>query len=658
MLRASSLGSILIRTILEPCPWKYQTLLPLFHQQTRATHAECSKPGQIEYGDVGNVHVSSNVQTEQQNSQNIEASGKDVRNENMEQSIPETPANVFVQHMLSLERERREAAGGSDLSVRQKPPYATGKSPYSTPLRPLYGGKLKYGSSYKKPDALSAPMLYPDMDVEVAEDEPKDNAHFFTVTTSTPHNNMSDQDLYYHLCHVISNTDHVEDAWTAYSTILSLPPPKERRRGDPPIPFQHLHRLCRLLSRNRPKTRTQFLRLLSILYTIRKHGGTVHLFEWNSLIANAGSGWRGSKSHDFQLALDVFDDMVSGTNPGLSFSPSDYPPLDQLPQSVQPDIYTYNSLISIAAKTLYGRAIARATAMLQASGHSPDRITHLSLLVYFSHTRQLNGVRTTLLKMRQQKLELGVDGINACIWAFGRHGKLEWVDRIYRTLRHNTHPEPAETIKPIIEALDDEFIDISPYMMPNLITFSTVIQIMAWHGNLTRTYNVLMDMLSSLNMEQGAPLMRDEEGKIQYTTYAAIHTSFRSLFLGFFRHGVYLRNDFTSRLQDRKWTISNLQAIFDTYIALPEPIPPSRRMVYWIMVAFDRTSDHDVELMRQVWMQLEEHFEIPLKYGDRLRVLRDKLFSSEAADYFRKHGFHANKPQSRNPFSYKYSQNS
>ncbi|KAE9405912.1 hypothetical protein BT96DRAFT_1015180 [Gymnopus androsaceus JB14] len=391
-----------------------------------------------------------------------------------------------------------------------------------------------------------------------------------------------------------------------------------------------------LLSQNRPRTRTQFLRLLSILYTIRKYDGKIQQFEWNSLIANAGTGWRGSKSKDFELALDVFEDMVSGNPPGSSFSPSDYPVADMPPQPVEPDIYTYNTLISIAAKTLHGRTIARATGMLRSSGHSPDRITHLSLCA--NKTWNLEWMELT-----------------ACLWAYGRSGKLQWVENVYRVLRHNTYPEPAEVINPIIESLKDDLIDISPLMRPNAITFSTVIQLMAWNGHLAMTYTVLMDMLSSVNMEPGAPLVRHDDDKIYYTNYPAMYTSFRSLFLGFSRHGVYLRTEDTSSLQERKWTLGNLQVIFDSYIGLSDPVYPSVSMIYWIMVAFDRTSNHDVELMRKVWTRLEERYDGPWGGTEhRLRRLRSMLFSQEAEAHLREHGFRTAKRVSRASLIYQY----
>ncbi|KAJ3936916.1 MAG: hypothetical protein NXY57DRAFT_930688 [Lentinula lateritia] len=663
MLRASSLGPILsstYRICIEQCPHLHQTAFPQHKRHIHITHmtpaSRLSNIPEAEnvHGPLHNVHAHNMTVTKGPKLKGLETFGKDALEiEKPQQPVLEDLEMDLVHIMLERERKGWETQKNQEsLYVRQVLPYTTGKLP--PPIPPLYGGKFKRGSSYKKSSVYSASMLHPNT---ISEGGQQDDVQVFTANPIP--DNMSNEDVYYHLCHVIANTTIAEDAWSAYSTILTIHSPEDRRRGDPPIPFEHLHRLCRLLSQNQPKTRTQFLRLLSILYTLRKHGGMVHKFEWNALIANAGTGWRGSKAKDFQLALDVFDDMVSGEPPGSSFSLSDYPPLSTPPQPIEPDIYSYNTLINIASKTFYGRAIGRATTMLRASGNPPDRITHLSLLVYFTHTQQLAGIRSTLLKMRQQNLELGLDGINACIWAYGRNGKLEWANHIYRVLRHNTHPEPSEIIDPIIEALKDECVEISPLMTPNAITFSTMIQLMAWNGHLTRTYTVLMDMLSAFNMEPGAPLVRGDDGEIHYTTYTALYSSFRSLFLGFSRHGIYLRNDFTSRLQDRKWTISNLQAIFDTYINLPDPIQPSVSMVYWILVAYDRTSDHNVELMRMVWGQLEKRYKGP--WGGpthRLRVLREMLFSSNAEAHLRRHGFRTATQESRSPFTYKYNANS
>lgn len=649
MLRASSLGPILnltYRNLRESCPYKLPAILSTSSRLNRLVH---TRP---EYQDARAPppHVFSSAETTDQDLESAELSRKDVRGSPTQDAL--------VREMLEREREGWKAEKeAKDIYVRQSLPYVTGKSHYSPPLPPLYGGKFKRGSSYKNLDTIPESVLFPS-DYRLEANSEGEDTRIFTAIAFP--DNISEEDLYYQLCHVLANTLNVENAWSAYSTILSISPQdRPRPRADPPIPFEHLHRLSRLLSQNLPKTRTQFLRLLSVLYTIRKHGGRIQQFEWNSLIANAGIGWRGSRSKDFELAFDIFEDMVSGNPPGSSFSPSNYPVADMPPQPVQPDIYTYNTLISIASKTLSSRTIARATAMLRSSGHSPDRITHLSLLVFFTHSRQLSGVRSTLSKMRQQNLEIGVDEINACMWAFGRSGKLELVKNIYSALRHNLYPEPEEVIGPILESMKNELIHISPLMRPNAITFSTVIQLMAWNGHLTLTYTVLMDMLSSLNLELGAPLVRDGEGEIHYTAYSAIYASFRSLFLGFSRHGVYLRTEDSSDFYQRKWTLSNLQVIFDSYIGLPDPIYPSKGMIYWIMVAFDRTSNHNVELMRKIWTQLEERFHGPWGGSHyRFHALRSMLFSEEARAYLRENGFRTGRRVSRSSLIYQYDQGS
>ncbi|KAF8897179.1 hypothetical protein BD779DRAFT_1667191 [Infundibulicybe gibba] len=175
---------------------------------------------------------------------------------------------------------------------------------------------------------------------------------------------------------------------------------------------------------------------------------------------------------DFNLALDIFNDLVTGRAPGTT---SSEPNLTQdgisVAQHPKPDIYTYTSLISIAARTLSGSAVRRATSLLQASGIPPNRITHLALLRYFTLTSQLSGVRSTLSKMRDQNLELGLD------------------------------EEIKETARRLQE---EEHIIISRETKADEITFTTMVQIMAYHGNFSAMLSVLMDMITSPNTEVGS----------------------------------------------------------------------------------------------------------------------------------------------------------
>ncbi|KAL0580924.1 hypothetical protein V5O48_001118 [Marasmius crinis-equi] len=515
--------------------------------------------------------------------------------------------------------------------VVESPSFFPGRSKYQLPLRPLYGGKYLYGKKF-----------LPSFPQHPAAETSGTDANATSPRTDIP--SESPYACFYRHLHVLANTQSSSEAWEAYSSLSKLPTPQDRSQG-PKIPFEHLHRLCRLLARKRPRTRTQFLRLLSILYTLRESGGMIHPFEWNALIANAGSGWRAIRPTDFKLAFDIFHEMASGMPPGSTLSPSDHPPLDDY-QPVTPDMFSYNTLINIATKTLYGRAVRRATGLLRASGHSPDRFTHLALLTFFTASVQITGIRATLLKMRQQGLELGLDGVNSCIWAFNKAGRLDTVRLIYHVLRHQSLSDPrlqAENDpdgKSIAEArakLDDECIFITEKMKPNETTFTAMIQVMAYHGDFHAAINIFLDMLASDNIEVGAPLVRgaNAQGEVDYSKYSPTYAVFRALFLGFARHG-------TDDAECRTWSLDNLREIYHDFMAFPDLDPPSRAKLYWILLAFDKTSGHDVEIIREVWLQMEEQFSFD--WGNRLRQLRAIIFSDDAEHHLHTMGFRLSPP--------------
>jgi hypothetical protein len=377
-----------------------------------------------------------------------------------------------------------------------------------------------------------------------------------------------------------------------------------------------------------------------VLTAIKEAGGEIKLHEWNALIDGAGKGWRRTSVDDFRTSLGIYQDMITGRAPGRSFvrDQGDENELLQTPP-LKPDIYTYTILISLASRTLHASAFRYATSLLASSGLAPNRITHLSLLTYFTFTKQLSGVQSTLLKMQEQNLELGLDGVNACLWSYGHNGRVDLVMMVYRLFRHNMCPEiyvGEDDVVSVAHRLRvEQHIIIPPDMKPNEITFTTVIQILAHHGNLLATLTVFMDMVSSQNLEMGAPLVPDENGILTPTSYSPTLPVFRAIFLGFSRHGVRLMKDgtapprfrATNPLGQPAWSLTNLQALFDTFLTLPENIVVSRSMVYWIMVAFEKTSGNDVALLRRVWKQLETRFKKP-RYGqsNRLRRIQAKLF--------------------------------
>ncbi|KAG7448936.1 uncharacterized protein BT62DRAFT_928942 [Guyanagaster necrorhizus] len=417
---------------------------------------------------------------------------------------------------------------------------------------------------------------------------------------------------YYHHLHVLASTQSETEAWASYTQLLKLPAP-ESFPENIPIPFPNLHRLCRLLSRSKPKNRTLFLRLLSVMYLIYRSGGQLQVFHWNALIDCAGKGLRKPRMEDFKLALDVFTDMITGKPPGATYSPSEYRVMSGLGEPIQPDIITYTTLLNIAAKTLQGHALRQAISLLRSSGLSPNRITHLCLMAYYTSTRDLNGIRGTLIQMHSRGLELGIDGVNSCMWAFA-HRRLDIVRDIYRILRHSISPEPnVEEIASLKQKLqEEETILIPEGMRPNKITFTSMVQCMSYNGDLDAALDTFYDMMTTDNVEVGAVLQPNTDGMLKPVPYNATHAIYRAFFLGFARHGDHMLDGLASRLQQKRpWSFDALQSIYDTFIIMPGDDVPTKTTIYWLMVAFNKVSGRDLACMRQVWTEMVERFHGP-----------------------------------------------
>lgn len=482
---------------------------------------------------------------------------------------------------------------------------------------------------------------------------------------------------------ILAKTSSANAAWGVYSELLSHPLPEDRPVQGCNIPFAHLHRLCRVLARKRPKTREVFMRLLSVLAVIHNANGTIYLHEWNTLIDSAGKGWRKTRSEDYKLAYSLYRDMVEGKAPGTHSTlyetlqnPANYATEQQSRTPIKPDIYTYNILINLAAHTLDGPSVHHAFMLLQSSGLRPTRLTQLSLLTYYASTSGLNGVREILQKMQTKGMVLGLDGINACIWVHGLCGNLGVVRMIYRLLRHNLHPESnhqneLEEVRRQLEL--DENIVISGTYRPNIVTFTTMIQVVAYHGDFLATLNIFTDMLGAENWEPGAPFFPGKGGQWHRATYPPSLSVFRGIFLGFSRHAVpppstdtyiplpprssalfpsfppsslssstyhppYHHHSYeldtsmasaefqTPTPSEPTWTLQNLETLFAVFLTCITE-KPSRSMIHWIMVAFDRASGHNVDLLRRVWNDLERVFNGPFAGPtNRLRKWQRALF--------------------------------
>ena len=411
---------------------------------------------------------------------------------------------------------------------------------------------------------------------------------------------------------VMDTTEKVEEAWEAYQRLCTMP----LLVGHSPIRYYaRLHRLARLLSKVKPRTRILFLRLLSVLSALHKNGGNVHTWEWNLLIDCAGKAWRKTRPEDFKAALDMYRDMLERKPPGSTFSRVSFlPPEKREVPSIQPDIVTYTTLLNIAGRTLQHSVLRHARSMLEMSGIPPNRITYLALIRYHSRKNDLTGVRTILSKMREQGMELGRDGVNACVWAYARAGRIDVASLLYRVVRHNLVPEDeagAHDVQVAIRQLSySEGLEIPATIKPDAVTYYTLIQCYAYHGDFPRTLEVFQEMVTvdgfvERNLPDDDPARTDESPSMP---------AFRALFLGFARHGG--KNDdllkraapVTGRLADRGWTLENLEGMFNVFVKLPHDSRPSERTVFWLLSAFDVLSGRDDSKLHYVWERLTERF--------------------------------------------------
>lgn len=432
------------------------------------------------------------------------------------------------------------------------------------------------------------------------------------------------------LQNILACTDSATEAWDAYEALMSLP----RLGKTPPIPYAHLHRLARLLASTKPRTRALFLRLLSVLSTLYAAGGHVHVWEWNALVDCAGKGWRKTRIEDLKTALDIFEDMVSQRGPGATFKRDEFAPPLRGPvtdrEVVKPDIVTYTTLLGIAGRTLQETTLRHVKSMLEASGLPFNRITYLVFIRYFTRRNDLYGVRTILLKMKEQGIELGLDGINSCIWAYARNGRLDVASMIFRLLRHRVIPED-EVGEYDINAIAKQLAATEGFILPENIkpdatTYYTLIQCYAYHGDLIRCLQAFMEMIAMSNSveglssgHRGAPL---SEGSLT-------SPAFRAIFLGFARHGrssshFQKAGPLTRRLAPSAWTLINLEALFNSFINLPSDVRPGDRTIYWVLMAFYILTDRDRKKLRKVWEKLVERF--GGGWGGRIERLRKYIY--------------------------------
>jgi hypothetical protein len=151
-----------------------------------------------------------------------------------------------------------------------------------------------------------------------------------------------------------------------------------------------------------------------------------------------------------------------------------------------------------------------------------------------------------------------------------------------------------------------------------------LIQMMAYIGHFQNVLNVFHDMLTFLNMEQGAPLLVDDSGELNPNTYQPTVAVYRNIFLGFAKHGIPNRR--TRKSDKSGWSLENLTALFDLFLQLQPNSAVTYANLDLILKAFSITSDDDLQLMRNVWSSIEQRFgPIVIKSTSTSRLMRTKM---------------------------------
>ena len=452
------------------------------------------------------------------------------------------------------------------------------------------------------------------------------------------------------LLNVMGTTQSFNEAWDAYRAFSSHPLAEDPSLNS--YPSRHLHRLVSLLATIRPRTRKVFLSLVSVISTLRTSGHLIYTWEWNLLMDASAKGWRKTRFEDYKTSLRIFNDMLAYQKE--VFESNGRRHIDKhvrssshdegsipLPNDFAPDIYSYTTLISHAARTLSPQALEHARSLLNSAGIIPNRVTLLAQLRLHTNHNQMFGVRRTIAEIRDRGFALDIYGANSIIWAFARSEHMEVAEAIYRVLRSNVDADGSkggildgvdEEISATIKFLDEvENIVIPQSMVPDRITYTILIQSYAYQGDLTRALQVSADMLSSPNP---IAVWKGEVGA--GAQFPPVIHIFRAIFLGFYRHGVDPTRSFAHHRGHHRsrgghetgldWNLDNLYAIYKGFLELPANRKPEDRVVYWLIMAFEKCSGGDYWRMREVWMTLEERWGD--RWGSRLRRVRTTIYNN------------------------------
>jgi pentatricopeptide repeat protein len=209
---------------------------------------------------------------------------------------------------------------------------------------------------------------------------------------------------------------------------------------------------------------------------------------------------------------------------------------------------------------------------------------------------------------------------------------MDVAEAIYRLLRNNVVPEDPDPSEDGIEATarfleESENIVVPPRMVPDKVTYTILIQCCAYQGDLTRTLQIFIDMLSS---PDPVAIWRGEDGSS--ARFVPVLPIYRAIFLGFYRHGADPRRP-ASATNSRQfstnktpWNADNLYAVYKSFLQLPRDQKPGDRVIYWLIMAFAKSTGYDTGKLRKVWKRLEKRF--GNNWGLRLQRVRKSIYGN------------------------------
>ena len=303
----------------------------------------------------------------------------------------------------------------------------------------------------------------------------------------------------------------------------------------------------------------------------------------------------------------------------------------------EPTIRTYTTLLSIATRTRLPRLVVHALQLMRESSLTQDRLARLAILPFYIYGRKLEPVRAIIREFAEARDDVGVDGVTAYIWALGRMGHVNEVEEVYAVLKENVRcmqggqGAQGQGIERAERLLFGDLL-VFPKVVPNAVTYVSIVQILAYRGYLRRALEVYRDLLAHWQVPQDAELELDS---------LPIHAVFRALFLGFVRHALSPACvPATPPLETQEhqeenpdpvdWNLSTLSTLFSNFCELTED-PPNARMVHWILRSFMKTSDGDLEVTKTVWRTLEMTFgRLAVPRGYRHIVVRARQEAEDA----------------------------